>query len=55
KQKAKNMYKGITPLTAVDVAEAVIFCATRPAHTNIAELILMPTRQASAMVFHREE
>jgi len=54
KEKAKNMYKGITPLTAVDVAEAVIFCATRSAHTNIAEIILMPTQQASSLVFHRK-
>jgi NADP-dependent 3-hydroxy acid dehydrogenase YdfG len=53
-KKAKNVYKGITPLSAKDVAEAVLFCATRPAHTNIAEIVLMPTQQASALVFHRE-
>ncbi len=55
KEKAKNVYKGITPLVAEDVAEAVTFCATRPPHANIAEIILMPTQQASALVFHREE
>ena len=55
KEKAKNMYKGLTPLVAEDVAEAVVFCATRPPHANIAEIILMPTQQASALVFHREE
>jgi NADP-dependent 3-hydroxy acid dehydrogenase YdfG len=54
-KKAKNVYRGITPLTAEDVAEAVLFCSTRPAHTNIAEIIMMPTRQASSLVFHREE
>lgn len=55
KQKAKNVYKGLTPLVAEDVAEAVTFCATRPPHANIAEIILMPTQQASALVFHRDE
>jgi len=55
KEKAKNVYKGLTPLTAEDVAEAVLFCATRPPHANIAEIILMPTQQASALVFHRNE
>jgi len=55
KEKAKNVYKGLTPLTGKDVAEAVLFCATRPPHANIAEIILMPTQQASALVFHRTE
>ena len=55
KEKAKGMYKGLTPLVAQDVAEAVIFCATRPLHANIAEIILMPTQQASATIFHRKE
>ncbi len=55
KEKAKNVYKGLTPLTGADVADAVLFCATRPPHANIAEIILMPTQQASAMVFHRKE
>lgn len=55
KEKAKSMYKGLTPLVAEDVAEAVVFCATRPPHANIAEIIMMPTQQASALVFHRKE
>jgi NADP-dependent 3-hydroxy acid dehydrogenase YdfG len=54
KEKAKNVYKGIDPLIAEDVAEAVLFCATRPPHANIAEIIMMPTQQASALVFHRK-
>lgn len=55
KEKAKSMYKGLTPLVAEDVAESVVFCATRPPHANIAEIIMMPTQQASALVFHRKE
>jgi NADP-dependent 3-hydroxy acid dehydrogenase YdfG len=55
KEKAKSMYKGLIPLVAQDVAEAVVFCATRPPHANIAEIIMMPTQQASALIFHRKE
>lgn len=55
KAKAKSMYKGIIPLVAEDIADAVTFCATRPPHANIAEIIIMPTQQASALVFHRKE
>ncbi len=55
KEKAKNVYRGLTPLVAEDIADAVLFCATRPAHANIAEIIMMPTQQASALVFHRKD
>ncbi|PKL82733.1 MAG: NAD(P)-dependent oxidoreductase [Ignavibacteriae bacterium HGW-Ignavibacteriae-3] len=54
-EKAKNVYKGLTPLTGDDVADAIIFCATRPAHVNIAEITLLAARQASATVVYREE
>jgi len=53
-EKAKNVYKGIHPLTGEDVAEAILFCLTRPTHVNINDLIIMPSNQASAMVVHRE-
>ena len=55
KQRAKDVYKGIKPLVAEDIADAVIFCASRPAHVNINEMIIMPSVQASAFVTHREE
>jgi len=55
REKAKNVYKGIEPLVAEDIADAVLFCATRPPHANIAEIIMMPAQQASALVFHRKE
>ena len=48
KQKAKNVYKGLKPLTPKDVAEAVLFCATRPKDVNINQLILTPLAQASS-------
>jgi 3-hydroxy acid dehydrogenase/malonic semialdehyde reductase len=51
--RAEKVYQGLKPLTPDDVAEAVLFCATRPAHVNISEIIVMPQAQASPMVVHR--
>jgi 3-hydroxy acid dehydrogenase / malonic semialdehyde reductase len=48
KEKAKKVYENITPLTAQDVAETILFCATRPPHVNIGEVLITPTAQASA-------
>ncbi len=53
-EKAKSIYKGLTPLTGDDIADAVLYCATRPPHVNIAEITLLAARQASATVMHRE-
>ncbi|MBW4655815.1 MAG: SDR family NAD(P)-dependent oxidoreductase [Kaiparowitsia implicata GSE-PSE-MK54-09C] len=52
--RAKAVYQGLTPLTPADVAEVVMFCASRPAHVNINEIILMPTDQASATLVNRQ-
>ncbi len=52
-ERAAKTYQGMTPLTAHDVAEAVVFCATRPPHVNISELQLTPTDQASVTMVHR--
>ena len=46
-EKAKNVYKGIQPLTAEDIAETIYWVASRPAHVNISDLLIMPTAQAS--------
>jgi len=54
-RRAEKVYKGITPLTGEDVAEAIIFCVTRPPHVNIHQLRIMPTTQASATIAYREE
>lgn len=47
-EKAKNTYKGVKPLMAEDVANAVLFCASRPGHVNINEIIITPSIQASS-------
>lgn len=46
--RAEQVYKGIIPLSPNDVAEAVVFCATRPLNVNINEVILTPIQQASS-------
>jgi NADP-dependent 3-hydroxy acid dehydrogenase YdfG len=53
-EKADNVYRGLTPLTAEDVADVVAFAATRPSHVNIDQIVLKPRAQASAMRVHRE-
>ncbi|MBN2570652.1 MAG: SDR family NAD(P)-dependent oxidoreductase [Ignavibacteriales bacterium] len=55
KERAKNVYKGLTPLTAEDIADTIIFCATRPEHVNINEIVIMPKAQANAFVSFRKE
>jgi 3-hydroxy acid dehydrogenase/malonic semialdehyde reductase len=52
-ERAGKVYANIDPLTAADVADAVVYCATRPPHVQINEIILTPTNQASALVIHR--
>ncbi|MBC8465482.1 SDR family NAD(P)-dependent oxidoreductase, partial [bacterium] len=52
--QAKQVYTGITPLTSGDVADAVVFCASRPPHVNISEMVLLPTDQASPYHVNRQ-
>lgn len=51
--RADKVYEGITPLSGADVAEAVLFCVTRPPHVNVHQVRIMPTNQAAAMVAYR--
>lgn len=51
--KAKTVYKGIDALNAGDIADAVIYAASRPLNVVVAEMILLPNKQASAAVVHR--
>ncbi len=52
--RARKVYEGIQALRGADVADAVVYCATRPAHVSINEIVIMPVNQASALVVHRE-
>ncbi|QLE59284.1 SDR family oxidoreductase [Nostoc sp. TCL26-01] len=52
-ERANKVYQGVTPLTADDVADVILFCATRSPHVNINEVILMPVDQAGATLVHR--
>jgi NADP-dependent 3-hydroxy acid dehydrogenase YdfG len=45
--KAKKIYEGMNPLTAVDIAETLLWIASRPAHVNIDEMIIKPVDQAA--------
>lgn len=54
RDRASQVYAGVTPLTPMDVAEVIFFCATRPAHVNINQVVLMPVDQASATLVHRQ-
>lgn len=52
---ARAVYRGMTPLHAEDVAQAVLFCATRPAHVNVSQLLVLPTDQGGAHSVYRRE
>ena len=51
--KANVVYEGIEPLSADDVADAVIYAASRPKNIVVAEMLLLPNKQASTLVIHR--
>lgn len=51
--RAKKVYEGLTPLTAEDVAETLVWVASRPPHVCIDELVIKPTDQAAIHKVHR--
>lgn len=54
-KRADSVYHGIEPLTAIDIAEIIVFMANRPEHVNILDSIVMPVYQSSAQMVHRNE
>ncbi len=54
KERADKVYEGMEPLTAEDIADAVLYCATRPQHVNIDEIMITPIAQASAIHVKRK-
>jgi NADP-dependent 3-hydroxy acid dehydrogenase YdfG len=53
-ERADNVYKGFTPLTAMDVADAILYMIKCPAHVNINDMVIMPTAQANSYTFYKE-
>ncbi|HTW80198.1 MAG TPA: SDR family NAD(P)-dependent oxidoreductase [Terracidiphilus sp.] len=53
--RAAKVYKGLTPLYAEDVADAILWAVTRPEHVNIARITLSTVDQANSILIHREE
>jgi 3-hydroxy acid dehydrogenase/malonic semialdehyde reductase len=54
-ERADKVYRGMTPLTPADIADTILWVATRPPHVNVDEIIIKPTDQASATMVHRTE
>jgi NADP-dependent 3-hydroxy acid dehydrogenase YdfG len=54
-ERAKAVYKGMEPLIADDVADCIVWAATRPARVNIDEIVVRPRDQATATMVHRRE
>ena len=55
KNKADAVYEGLKPLTGDDIADVVYYAASAPAHIQIAEVLVMPTNQATGTVCHRQK
>lgn len=53
-ERAKKPYQGMTPLVADDIADAIVWVVTRPAHVNIDTLVIKPLDQATATLIHRK-
>src|ERR1019366_8769595 len=54
-ERAAKVYKGVKPLTPQDVAEVIVWAAGRPAHVNIARVLMTPVQQANSLLFSRDE
>jgi len=52
--RADKVYQGVTPLTPEDVADAILWAVTRPAHVNIARIVMTPVDQANSLLFSRK-
>jgi NADP-dependent 3-hydroxy acid dehydrogenase YdfG len=53
-ERASKVYKGVTPLTPEDIADAIVWAASRPAHVNIARISMTSIDQANSLLFNRK-
>ncbi|MGV3546161.1 MAG: SDR family NAD(P)-dependent oxidoreductase [Pedobacter sp.] len=51
--RAKKVYDGLEPLIAQDIADAIWYVVSRPAHVNINDMLIMPTAQATGTIVKR--
>lgn len=54
-EQAAKVYQGLTPLSGDDVADAIVWAVTRPAHVNIDQIVIKPLAQVSALKAYRQE
>lgn len=55
KAKADAFYQGYQPLLAEDIADTIVYCATRPLHVNVSNMTVYPTAQASCNHLYRDQ
>ncbi len=53
-ERADKVYEGMEPLSAADIADCIVWAATRPSHVNIDEIVVRPRDQATATLVHRK-
>jgi len=53
--RADKTYTGLQPLTPDDIADAIVYAATRPPHVNIVEMLITPQAQVSTTVSYRKQ
>jgi NADP-dependent 3-hydroxy acid dehydrogenase YdfG len=53
-ERAAKVYKGVTPLTPEDVADAILWAVSRPPHVNIARVVMTTIDQANSLLFNRQ-
>jgi NADP-dependent 3-hydroxy acid dehydrogenase YdfG len=53
KKKAQQVYKDMSPLKANDIADLIYYISNTPLHVNVADVLILPTQQASAMIVAR--
>jgi NADP-dependent 3-hydroxy acid dehydrogenase YdfG len=54
-ERAASVYRGLQPLTAEDIADCIVWAATRPSHVNIDEIVVRPRDQATATLVNRRD
>jgi NADP-dependent 3-hydroxy acid dehydrogenase YdfG len=55
KERAAKVYEGVSPLKPIDIAEIIAFVLSRPAHVNIADLLVLASAQASSTMVVRNQ